>query len=142
MARTKQTARKATDGKFEARKLLKGRTGTPPMPAPQQRGPNAARRYRPGTVALREIRKYQKSTELLIRKRPFFMLVKEIAQGIRANLRFQSLAILALQESAEMFLVKLFEDANLCAMHAKRVTIMPRDITLARRIRNTIPSSM
>jgi len=142
MARTKQTARKSTDGKFEARKPLKGSTGTRPMPAPQHRGPTAARRYRPGTVALREIRKYQKSTELLIRKRPFFMLVKEIAQGIRANLRFQSLAILALQESAEMFLVKLFEDANLCAMHAKRVTIMPRDITLARRIRNTNPRAM
>lgn len=142
MARTKQTARKSTDGKFEARKPLKGSTGTRPMPAPQHRGPTTARRYRPGTVALREIRKYQKSTELLIRKRSFFMLVKEIAQGIRANLRFQSLAILALQESAEMFLVKLFEDANLCAMHAKRVTIMPRDITLARRIRNTNPRAM
>ena len=92
-------------------------------------------RYRPGTVALREIRKFQKSTELLIRKLPFQRLVREIAQDYNANLRFQSLAILAIQEAAEAYLVRLFEDTNLCALHAKRVTIMPKDINLARRIR-------
>ena len=92
-------------------------------------------RYRPGTVALREIRKYQKSTELLIRKLPFQRLVREIAQDFKTDLRFQSSAILALQEASEAYLVGLFEDTNLCAIHAKRVTIMPKDVQLARRIR-------
>jgi histone H3 len=86
-------------------------------------------------VALREIRRYQKSTDLLIRKLPFQRLVREIAQDFRQDLRFQSTAILALQEASEAYLVGLFEDVNLIAMHAKRVTIMPRDIQLARRIR-------
>jgi histone H3/H4 len=88
-----------------------------------------------GTVALREIRKYQKSTDLLIRKLPFQRLVREIAQDFKNDLRFQSSAIAALQEAAEAYLVGLFEDANLCAIHSKRVTIMPKDIGLARRIR-------
>uniref|UniRef100_A0AAQ4PXQ6 Core Histone H2A/H2B/H3 domain-containing protein n=1 Tax=Gasterosteus aculeatus aculeatus TaxID=481459 RepID=A0AAQ4PXQ6_GASAC len=92
-------------------------------------------RYRPGTVALREIRRYQKSTELLIRKLPFQRLVREIAQDFKTDLRFQSSAVMALQESSEAYLVGLFEDTNLCAIHAKRVTIMPKDIQLARRIR-------
>ena len=96
---------------------------------------NTIGRYRPGTVALREIRKYQKSTELLIRKLPFQRLVREIAQDFKTDLRFQSSAVLALQEAAEAYLVGLFEDTNLCAIHAKRVTIMPKDIQLARRIR-------
>jgi histone H3 len=86
-------------------------------------------------VALREIRRFQKSTDLLIRKLPFQRLVREIAQDFRQDLRFQSTAILALQEASEAYLVGLFEDVNLIAMHAKRVTIMPRDIQLARRIR-------
>ena len=93
-------------------------------------------RYRPGTVALREIRCYQKSTELLIRKLPFNRLVREIAQDFKTNLRFQAQAILALQEAAEAYLVGLFEDTNLCGIHAKRVTIMPKDIQLTRRIRS------
>eukprot|EP00442_Polarella_glacialis_P056827 CAMPEP_0115145348 /NCGR_PEP_ID=MMETSP0227-20121206/62064_1 /TAXON_ID=89957 /ORGANISM="Polarella glacialis, Strain CCMP 1383" /LENGTH=131 /DNA_ID=CAMNT_0002554853 /DNA_START=169 /DNA_END=564 /DNA_ORIENTATION=+ len=92
-------------------------------------------RYRPGTVALREIRKYQKSTELLIRKLPFQRLVREIAQDVKTDLKFQSQAVLALQEAAEAYLVGLFEDTNLCAIHAKRVTIMPKDLQLARRLR-------
>ncbi len=90
---------------------------------------------RPGTVALREIRKYQKSTELLIRKLPFQRLVREVAQDFKTDLRFQSHAIMALQEASEAYLTSLFEDTNLCAIHAKRVTIMPKDIQLARRIR-------
>ena len=85
-----------------------------------------ARRYRPGTVALREIRRYQKSTELLIRKLPFQRLVREIAQDFKTDLRFQSSAVMALQEASEAYLVGLFEDTNLCAIHAKRVTIMPK----------------
>ena len=91
--------------------------------------------YRPGTVALREFRRYQKSTELLIRKLPFQRLVREIAHDFKTDLRFQGSAVLALQEAAEAYLVGLFEDTNLCAIHAKRVTIMPKDIQLARRIR-------
>lgn len=94
-----------------------------------------AHRFRPGTVALREIRRYQKSVDLLIRKLPFQKLVREIASSFKTELRFQSSAVLALQEASEAFLVGLFEDTNLCAIHAKRVTIMPRDINLARRIR-------
>ena len=99
-------------------------------------------RYRPGTVALKQIRQYQKSTELLIRKLPFQRLVREIANDseiitspLCGKVRFQSTAIMALQEAAEAYLVGLFEDTNLCAIHAKRVTIMPKDIQLARRIR-------
>ena len=94
-------------------------------------------RYRPGTVALREIRRYQKSTDLLIRKLPFQRLVRDIAQSfqIRGEVpRFQSTAVLALQEASEAFLVGVFEDTNLCAIHAKRVTIMNRDMQLALRI--------
>ena len=92
-------------------------------------------RYRPGTVAFREIRKYQKSTDLLIRKLPFQKVVREIAGEFKSDLRFQSQAVLALQEASEAYLVGLFEDTNLCAIHAKRVTIMPKDMQLARRIR-------
>ena len=91
-------------------------------------------RYKPGTVALREIRRYQKMTELLIRKLPFNCLVWEIAQDFKTDLCFQSTAIIALQEAAEAYLVGLFEDTNLCATHAKRVTIMQKDIQLARQI--------
>ena len=99
-------------------------------------------RYRPGTVALKQIRQYQKTTELLIRKLPFQRLVREIASDseiitspLCGKVRFQSAAIMALQEAAEAYLVGLFEDTNLCAIHARWVTIMPKDIQLARRIR-------
>ena len=95
-------------------------------------------RYRPGTAALKEIRKYQKSTELFIKKLPFQRLVKEISLDYRNDLRFQSTAIHALQEASEAYLVGLFEDTNLLAIHAKRVTIMPRDMELARRIRGEL----
>ncbi|CAG8491878.1 3820_t:CDS:2 [Paraglomus brasilianum] len=100
------------------------------------------RRYRPGTLALREIRHYQKTTDLLLRKLPFARVVREISQEFitegDVGLRWQSAALLALQESAEAFLVHLFEDANLCAIHAKRVTLMQKDIQLARRIRGVV----
>ena len=92
-------------------------------------------RFRPGVMALREIRHYQKSSALLIRKLPFQRLVREITQDFKTNLRFQSAAILCLQEAAEAYLVGLFEDTNLCAIHAKRVTITPKDLQLARCIR-------
>ncbi len=87
-------------------------------------------RYCPGTVAIRKIRKYQKNTDLLIRKAPFQRLVKEIATNLKSDLRMQSTALLALQEASEAYLVRLFEDSNDCAIHAKRVTIMPKDIQL------------
>lgn len=143
MARFRQTARKNTSSKSPrvifaqkaARKenpLLLQRPGEKRMVAP---GVKRARRFRPGTVALREIRRYQKSTDLLIRKLPFQRLVREISQEFRNDLRFQSTAIMALQEAAESYLVGLFEDVNLCAIHANRVTIMPKDVQLARRIR-------
>ncbi|XP_013700674.2 histone H3-like centromeric protein CSE4 [Brassica rapa] len=132
MARTKQTARKSTGGKAPRKQLA---TKAARKSAPATGGVKKPHRFRPGTVALREIRKYQKSTELLIRKLPFQRLVREIAQDFKTDLRFQSSAVAALQEAAEAYLVGLFEDTNLCAIHAKRVTIMPKDIQLARRIR-------
>jgi histone H3 len=132
MARTKQTARQSTGGKAPRKHvmLMAARKS-----APAYGGVKKPHRYRPGVVALREIRKYQKSTDLLIRKMPFQRLVREIAQNFKTDLRFQSHAVLALHEAAEAYLVGLFEDTNLCAIHAKRVTIMPRDLQLARRIR-------
>ena len=90
--------------------------------------------FRPGIMALQEIRHYQKSSALLIRKLLFQRLVREIAQDFKTDLRFQAAAILCLQEAAEAYLVRLFEDTNLCAIHAKRVMILPRDLQLARRI--------
>ena len=131
MARTKQIVRKSTGVKAPRKQLAtKG-----PLKISTAGGVKKRPRYRPGTVALREIRKYQKSTELLIRKLPFQRLVREIAQEFKTNLRFQSSAILALQETSEMYLVELFEDTNVCAIQAKRATIMPKDILLALRIR-------
>ena len=94
------------------------------------------RRSRPGTVALREIRKYQRSTELLLRRLPFSRLVREIQIDFTGKqYRWQANALMALQEACEFHLIHLFEDANLCAIHGKRVTIMPKDMQLARRIR-------
>ncbi|KZT73415.1 histone 3 [Daedalea quercina L-15889] len=152
MARTKQTARKSTGGKAPRKQLAtKAARKTAPtavrrFPAILHWGPQLMwvgatggvkkpHRFRPGTVALREIRRYQKSTELLIRKLPFQRLVREIAQDFKTDLRFQSSAVMALQEAAEAYLVSLFEDTNLAAIHAKRVTIQPKDLALARRLR-------
>ena len=126
MARTKQTAQKSTGAKAPRKQLAT---------ASAEGAPKKSRRFRPGTVAVREIRRYQKSTELLLKKAPFQRLVRELAQDFKTDLRFQSSAVMALQEASEAFLVGLFEDTNLCAIHAKRVTIMPKDMQLARRIR-------
>ncbi|XP_053679034.1 histone H3-like, partial [Anopheles nili] len=127
-----QLARRIRGGKAPRKQLA---TKAARKSAPATGGVKKPHRYRPGTVALREIRRYQKSTELLIRKLPFQRLVREIAQDFKTDLRFQSSAVMALQEASEAYLVGLFEDTNLCAIHAKRVTIMPKDIQLARRIR-------
>jgi len=127
-----QTARKTpASSKSESKSLSKAtRPATP-----------GRRRWRPGTKALREIRHYQRTTNLLLRKLPFARLVKELSESFvrigEPNLRWQAHALLALQEAAEAYLVHLFEDANLCAIHAKRVTIQQKDVQLARRIRGT-----
>ena len=93
------------------------------------------RRYRPGRLALQEIQHYQRHTNLLMQKLPFQRLIREIAKRFKVDVRFRSSTLMALQEATEAYLVRLFEDTNLCAIHAKRVTIMPKDIQLARRIR-------
>ncbi|BGP17547.1 hypothetical protein JCM10213_004088 [Rhodosporidiobolus nylandii] len=93
-------------------------------------------RFKPGTIALREIRYYQKSTGNLLRKLPFQRLVREIAQeNVGAQMRWQGSALSALQEAAEEYLVTLFSDSNLCCIHAKRVTVQPKDMKLALRLR-------
>merc|ERR1719350_1192661 len=111
----------------------------PKQTARKSTGPPASpgkKKFRPGTRALMEIRKFQKSTNLLIPKLPFSRVIREVCSKIcAADLRFQSAAIMALQEAAEAYLVTLFEDTLLCAIHAKRVTVMPKDMQLARRIR-------
>ena len=132
MARTKQTTRKSRGEKAPRKNLA---TKAAQKSAPSSGGIKKPHRWRPGTVALREIRKYQKSTDLLIRKAPFQRLCREIAEKMKLDVRFQSTAILAYQEASEAYLIGLFEDANLCAMHARRVTLMPKDMVLARRIR-------
>lgn len=96
-------------------------------------------RYRPGTVALREIRRYQKSTDLLIPRLPFQRLVREIAQELKNNLRFQGSAILTLQEAAESYMTELFTDSQLLAIHGNRIGIKSKDIQLARRMRGERP---
>ena len=100
-------------------------------------------RYRPGTVALREIRRYQKSTDLLIMRAPFERLVRQICMELGEKdprflgFRWNPQAVLAIHTASEAYLVNLFEDANLCALHAKRVTLMQKDILLARRLRGS-----
>ena len=87
-------------------------------------------------MALKEIRKYQKSTEFLIRKLPFQRLCREILTDLQCEVnRFTKQSLFALQEMSEAFIVALFEDTNLCAIHAKRVTVMTKDMALARKIR-------
>ncbi|XP_048491253.2 histone H3.3-like [Beta vulgaris subsp. vulgaris] len=135
MARTKQTACMSTIGKVPKKQLA---FKAARKSVPSTGGVKKPHMYRPGKagiVALREIRKYQKSTELLIRKLPFQRLVRERAQNFRNDLHFQNHAVLAIQEAADLYLVGLFADTNLCAIHAKQVTIMSKDIQLAKRIR-------
>jgi len=148
MAKIKQTARKSTGaGAFPAsakkmkQKLQTKRTSAGgPKPktraAEKVKTPIKHRRHRPGALALKQIRQYQRTTELLIRRAPFQRLVRECMMGTGVkDLRIQAVALEALQHAAEAYLVLLFEDTNLLALHAKRVTIMPKDIQLARRIR-------
>jgi len=126
MARTKQTARKSSGGKAPRKSLA---TKAARRSAPSTVGVRKPRRFRPGTVALREIRKYQKTTDLLIRRAPFQRLCREIMQEMEKDIRYQSTAVLALQEASEAYLVGLFEDSHLCAIYANRVTLMPKDMS-------------
>ena len=138
MARTKQTTRLPMLVKrMPSGKTLSKMSKRPP-PKEVHGGVKKPHRYRPGTVALREIRRYQKGGELLLRKMPFQRLVREVALDYNSEMRWQSAALLAVQEAAESYLVGLFEDTNLCAIHAKRTTIMAKDMALARRIRGEV----
>jgi histone H3 len=131
MVRVKQRP-VASFGKGAVRQQMMRKIGAEKVPKVCSVSKN---RYRPGSRALRDIRKYQKSTELLIKKLPFQRLIRQIGQDFNIDLRFQSKALLALQEASEVYLVDLFEDTNLCAIHANRVTIMKKDMQLAQRIR-------
>jgi histone H3 len=144
MSRTKQSAPRSTGGKAPQCQLATKaaqKDSTRAAWKAARHTPGAMRkphRYRPGTVALRKIRRYQKSTDLFIRKAPFQRLVRKIAETMTINgedPRFQSTALLALHEASEVYLVNLFEDTNSCAIHAKHVTIMLKDMLLAQRIR-------
>ena len=135
MARTKRTARKDEVGKkWSAFVKKQPRSQSDKASAQQQ-----LHRYQPGMVALREIWRYQKSMELLIRKLPFQHLVREILQGFGVGFRVTPAMMMALQEAAEAYLVQLLEDLNLCAIHAKCITIQPKDMQLARRIHGERP---
>lgn len=132
MARTKFTHRLPNGGKAPRKDLaIKAARKSPSNTG----GIKKPFRYRPGTVALRQIRKMQKGTNHLLRRLPFQRLVREIAQDFQKDVRFQSSALLTLQEAAEAYLVHLFDDTQLSAIHAKRVTIYPRDMRMARRLR-------
>jgi histone H3 len=141
MARTKADFRKST-GKKDGKKIAKD--SKPECASSSSRcrvdGDDPPIRLRPGMGCLREIHTYQGSTELLMTKIGFQRMVRDIAMKIGA-VRFEVQALLALQEAAEMFLVGLYEDASLCATHGRRVTIMPRDIQLSKRLRFGVPGS-
>jgi len=124
MARTKTMAKKRSKSKGKGKKR-----GRKPVKVRKKH------RWRPGTVAMRDIRRYQKSTKCLMQRLPFQRLVRSIAKGYNSELRFQASSLAALQEATEAYVVGLFEDVNLCALHAGRVTVMTRDMHLARRIR-------
>jgi len=127
MARVKETAR--------AKKGLGSKKSKAPKAAASTTGTKRAHKWRPGTVALREIRKFQKSTELLIQRAPFQRLVRELAAAQKEGLRFQSSAVQAIQEATESYVISLLADTNLCAIHTRRVTIQPKDVQLALRLR-------
>ena len=133
MARTKQTARKSTGGKAPRKKLA---TKAARKSAPTSGGVKKPHRYRPGTVALREIRKYQKTTELLCRKAPMARLMREILQDFKTDIRITQGALLGFREIVGAFMVKVFENSNLAAIHAKRITVSPKDTNLVKYISN------
>lgn len=133
MARTKQTSRPAAGGKFARKKY--------PLQSKRKRGPPATggvkkpHRYRPGTVALREIRRYQKSTDLLIPKLSFGRVMREYVLALQKEFRSQAVAVMAAQEASEAYITGYLEDCNLSAIHGNRVTVFPKDIHFVRRLR-------
>merc|ERR1712025_216406 len=132
-------ARKSTGGK----RVNPSKRGKPTFSPKASRKVRKKSRMKPGTGALIEIRKYQKSYNLLIPKLPFSRLVREICHQIcSADMKFQSVALSALQEASEAFLVQLFEDCNLAAIHAKRVTIMNRDMAFIVRVTGKLDPGM
>ena len=131
MARTKQTARKSTGGKAPRKQL---QTKVARKTAPATGGLKKPHRFKPGTVALREVRRYQKSTECLTRRLPFQRLVRECAHGFKAELRFERAAMLCLQQAMEMWVSTVLDDAQCYCIHAKRVTLQGKDVHLAMKI--------
>lgn len=136
--------RPTTGGKGPIATVVSGTGGTAQLMRKALRAkslkPNIAplkkrRHFRPGTVALREIRKFQRTTEPVLRRAPFQRLVREIANDTKTGLRFQESALAAIQEAAEAYMVGLFADTQLCAIHAHRVMVQSSDLSLARRIR-------
>jgi len=144
MARTKNTSFHGTPVRNINRQLVVEASGKAPRRVPNKLkakkshplGVKTKHRYRPGTVALREIKKYQKSTELLIRKLPFARFVREcLNPNSNPNpKRITGEALLILQEATEYFAVSLFEMANLSAIHAKRVSIFPKDLKISTKV--------
>ncbi len=130
-AQTKQTAVKTK----VVKRALGTKTGKKSAGGSGSGGVKKSFKWRPGTVALRQVKKLQKSTELLIAKAPFSRLVRELAESHKAGLRFASSALSAIQEATEAFVISLLSDANLTALHANRVTALPRDLQLVRRLR-------
>jgi histone H3 len=129
MARVKQTAQKSTGRKSPRLHLATKAAQASVQQAIAMRKPH---RFCPGMVALKEIHKFQKTTNLLIRKAPFQHLVCKLALKFgKSDLQMQSTAVLALQESAEYFIIDVFSKANLCAIHGKHVTIRVKDLVLA-----------
>lgn len=139
MARTKQTARKSTSGKSPFRgsgtRVAQMKSPAASIFEDETKKKPVKRYHAPGAVALKEIRRYQISTELLIPRLPFQRIVRDIATQYRGDLRFQTNALEALQQASEAYIVGLMYHGQLCCIHAKRVTLMQRDIELAQRIR-------
>ena len=130
-----KVAAKARDATKDAPKVKGTKAIKKTAPAEGGMKENRKRRLKPGTATLREIKRYQKTVDMIIPRAPFQRLVKEISTQNDHELRFQSQALHALQEACEAYIVGLFEDTNLCAIHAKRRTVMKKDMDLARRIR-------
>lgn len=137
MARTKQTARQSTTTK-KSRSIGTGTAATEgkAVASKVEKKERKPHKWRPGTVSIREIKKYQKSTDLLLRKLPFQRLVREVTGSFNPDLRFQATALECLQEACENYLVGLYEDSQLLALHGNRISIQAKDMSLAQRLRH------
>ena len=134
MPKTKTAAKAKTSKKMPAKSSSK-KAVKKSAPAAGGMKDRKKPRMRPGTVALREVKRYQKSLDNLIPRAPFQRLVRSIVTDLDHEMKWQSAALLALQEASEAYITGLFEDTNLCAIHAKRQTVFKKDMELARRIR-------